>query len=172
MFIAICSLILVLFVKQFTTEKIIDTKEINKSIPLNKLVDAINISITSYGFFNKMFPVFAEMENSTYKNRMLTIFLALLFCLSVYVSFAYLALNIYGSNIEVSIFDQFAKDDDLLTFGVVFLFFIVFISSIPYNFFPGKLCIMNILLEYNKGSFSKALEARVKANKEKQASNQ
>ena len=46
-----------------------------------------------------MFPVFAEMEHSTYKNRMLTVFLALLFTLSVYVSFAYLALNQYGSNI-------------------------------------------------------------------------
>ena len=64
----------------------------------------------------------------------------------------------------VSIFDEFAKDDDLLTYGVSFLFFIVFISSIPYNFFPGKLCIMNILLEYNEQSFSKALKSRKEAN--------
>jgi len=111
-----------------------------------------------------MFPVFAEMENSTYKNRMITVFLALLFTLSVYVSFAYLALNIYGNNIAVSIFENFAKEDDLLTYGVSFLFFIVFISSIPYNFFPGKLCIMNILLEHKKQSFSKALQARKDAN--------
>jgi amino acid permease len=104
MFVAICSLILVLFVKQFTTEGPVDTKPMD-DIPLSKWFDSVNISITSYGFFNKMFPVFAEMEQSTYKNRMLTVFLALLFCFSVYVSFAYLALNIYGNNMAVSIFD-------------------------------------------------------------------
>jgi len=118
-----------------------------------------------------MFPVFAEMENSTYKNRMTTIFLALLFCLSVYVSFAYLALNLYGQNIQISIFDNFAQEDDLLTFGVTFLFFIVFITSIPYNFFPGKMCMCNLLLEHKKQSFSKALEARVRANAERHEHN-
>lgn len=96
MFVAICSLIGVLVIKNMTTDKFIDIKPTDTVIPLNKIADSVNISITSYGFFNKMFPVFAEMEHSTYKNRMLTVFLSLLFCLSVYVSFAYLAMNLYG----------------------------------------------------------------------------
>jgi amino acid permease len=96
MFIAICSLIGVLFIKNFTNDSVLHTETINETIPINKVVDAVNISLTSYGFFNKMFPVFAEMENSSYKNRMMSVFFALLFCLSVYVSFAYLALNLYG----------------------------------------------------------------------------
>lgn len=76
MFIAICSLIGVLAIKNITNDTIVDTSEGELPISNSKLADACNISITSYGFFNKMFPVFSEMENSTYKNRMLTVFLA------------------------------------------------------------------------------------------------
>lgn len=58
-----------------------------------------------------------------------------------------------------------------MTFGVTILFFIVLVSVIPYNFFPGKLFIMNLFLEHNKSSFSKALESRVQANADKHTTN-
>lgn len=76
---------------------------------------------------------------------MLAVFLALLFVFGIYITFAYLALNIYGDAIQVSIFNNFEKESDILTFGVSFLFFIVFISVIPFCFYPGKLCVLNIL---------------------------
>lgn len=48
-----------------------------------------------------------------------------------------------------------------MTYGVQVLFFIVFVCNTPYNFFPGKLSIMNIISEYQQNCFSEALEKRI-----------
>lgn len=85
------------------------------------------------------------MEDSSYPNVMSSILLALLFVFGVYTTFAYLALNIYGNDIKVSIFTNFDGEKGYLTYGIQFLFFIVFVSVIPYNFFPGKICILNMI---------------------------
>jgi len=114
-----------------------------------------------------MLPVFAEMEHKTYKNQMLTVFISLGFCCSVYIIFAYLAINQYGGDIKVSILQNFANEDDYMTFVVQFLFFIVFVSIIPYNMYPGKLCIMNLVQEYKHRCFSRALEQRIRNNAER-----
>ena len=85
------------------------------------------------------------MHNKSYKNGMLSVFLALLFCFSVYALFALLALNIYGSDIKMSIFENFQADPDKMTIGIQVLFVIVFMCNIPYNFYPGKLCVLNFV---------------------------
>ena len=85
------------------------------------------------------------MEDNSYPNAMMCVFLALIFVFSVYTTFGYLALNIYGNEINVSIFTNFSKESGILVYGIQVLFFIVFISVMPYNFFPGKICILNIL---------------------------
>ena len=60
------------------------------------MIDSVNITLTSYGFLLKLFPVYAEMKESNYKNGMLATFYALFFVFSVYSIFALFALRIYG----------------------------------------------------------------------------
>ena len=119
-------------------------KQVEHEYKLENFVDALNISITSYGFLNKVFPVFQEMEDRSYKNRLKAAFFALTFVFGVYATFSYLAIELYGDRIEFSIFSNFSKEDDLMTYGVQFLFFILFVNNIPFNFIPGKFCFINI----------------------------
>jgi len=64
------------------------------------MVDSVNICLTSYGFLLKLFPVYAEMQESNYKNGMQATFYALFFCFSTYSMFSLLALHIYGNEID------------------------------------------------------------------------
>ena len=67
-------------------------KQVEHEYKLDNFVDALNISITSYGYLNKVFPVFQDMESRKYKHRMLAVVLALTFVFSVYATFSYLAI--------------------------------------------------------------------------------
>ena len=98
---------MVLFLKQFDDTK--QSQEITFFVDykFEALIDSVNITLTSYGFVCSLFPIFEEMHDKSYKNGMLSVFLALLFCFSVYALFALLALNIYGSDIKMSIFENF-----------------------------------------------------------------
>ena len=90
LFLAIISLIGVLAIKQSGATQ--EAPPLEKQYQLSNFIDALNIAITSYGYFNKVFPVFQEMEQRTYKHRMIAVLLALTFCFSVYATFAYLAI--------------------------------------------------------------------------------
>ena len=41
------------------------------------------------------------------------------------------------------------------------MFCICFIMALPFNFFPGKLFVLNVLEEYKRQSFSKSLERKL-----------
>ena len=109
------------------------------------MIDSVNICLTSYGFLLKLFPVYAEMQESNYKNGMLATFYALFFCFCIYAIFAFLALRIYGTEIHESIFTNFNNENDLLTLVVNLMFCICFVMALPFNFFPGKLFILNVV---------------------------
>jgi len=52
------------------------------------------------------------MEDGSYTNGMWAVFLSLFFCLITYSMFALLALGIFGTDIKLSIFDNFDKEND------------------------------------------------------------
>ena len=56
---SIVSLIGVLLIKQYNNPK--QHIEPVATIKFNNYVDAFNLTLTSYGFFNKIFPVLCEM---------------------------------------------------------------------------------------------------------------
>lgn len=105
----------------------------------------MNIALTSYGFLPKLFPVYAEMKESNYKNGMLATFYALLFVFGVYSIFAFFALRIYGSEILESIFANFTQENDSLTLVIMLMFCVCIMMAIPFNFLPGKLFILNVI---------------------------
>ena len=102
---SIVSLILVLVIKSYTNEK--KPVEPVPEYKFNNYVDAFNLTLTSYGFFNKLFPVICEMESRTYRDRMIAIGCTLLCVFSFYSSFAYLAINEYGSSMQINILNNF-----------------------------------------------------------------
>lgn len=168
MILAIVSMIAVLLFKQFYDPKAgIDNYSLysNKQYHFDTMFDSINICLASYGFLLKFVPVYAEMKESNYKNGMLATFYALIFVFCVYAMFAFLALRIYGSEIHESILGNFNQENDILTAFVMLIFCICFIMALPFNFFPGKLFILNVIHEYRHQSFSNKLMKQVKHQK-------
>lgn len=124
---------------------------------MEKFIDSINITLTSYGFIINLFPVASQMREQSYKNVMSAVALALCFCFSAYFILAYLAQNLFGSDIQVSLFDNMKKDNGVLSIGVRVLFLVIFLCNIPYLFFPGKMSILNAIQEYRCEAFSAVL---------------
>jgi len=77
---------------------------------MEKFIDAINITLTSYGFIINLFPVASQMREQTDANVKSAVAIALAFCFTSYLILSYLAQNLFGSNIQVSLFDNM-KDD-------------------------------------------------------------
>jgi len=66
---------------------------------MEKFIDAINITLTSYGFIINLFPVASQMREQSTSTVMSAVGLALAFCFSAYLTLSFLAQNLYGSNI-------------------------------------------------------------------------
>lgn len=111
------------------------------------------------------------MKAQTYGNVMSAVFIALCFCFSAYLILALLAQNLFGDNIQVSLFDNMKDDRGILSVGVRVLFLVIFLCNIPYLFFPGKMSILNALQEWRFQVFSRVLEANIK-HKEKMLAKQ
>jgi amino acid permease len=132
-----------------------------------KFIDAINITITSYGFVINLFPIQSQMKDKRQSSVLLAVLLALVFCVFSYSLLTKLAINIYGEqNIQQSIFDNLKQDSGLLSVGIRGIFLIIFICNIPYLFYPGKLSVLNILQEYRFRCFSKSLERATNLDQE------
>jgi len=139
-------MIAVLLLKQFYDPRAGgDNLHLYSEYNFDNMVDSVNICLCSYGFLLKLFPVYAEMQESNYKNGMLATFYALFFCFSTYSIFSLLALQIYGDEINQTIFKNFSSENDLLTLFLMLMFCICFIMGLPFNFFSGKLFILNVI---------------------------
>lgn len=163
LFVGVLTLLAILAIKQFEERAPgANTIIVKKGFELESVIDAINITLTSYGFIINLFPIASQMKEQTYGNVMSAIFIALSFCFSAYLILALLAQNLFGSNIQVSLFDNMKDDRGILSVGVRCLFLVIFLCNIPYLFFPGKMSILNALQEYRFHVFSKVLESNIK----------
>ena len=127
---------------------------------MEKIIDSMNITLTSYGFVINLFPIAQTLRQKTKTNIMKAVFLALCFCFSSYMILTKLAINIYGAkNIQQSIFENLKEDNtNLMSIGIRILFLVIFLCNIPYLFYPGKLSVLNALQEYRLRCFSSAIE--------------
>jgi len=162
LFVGVLTLLAILAIKQFEERAPGANVVIQKKLELEGFIDAINITLTSYGFIINLFPIASQMKEQSYNNVMSSIFIALCFCFSAYLILALLAQNLFGSNIQVSLFDNMKDDRGILSVGVRCLFLIIFLCNIPYLFFPGKMSILNALQEFRFNVFSKVLEQNIK----------
>jgi len=146
LFVGVITLLSVLCIKQFEPHKapVVDlTKQ--ETFKLENCIDSINITLTSYGFIVNLFPVAQQMREYTYPNVMKAVWIALCFCFCSYLILSYLAQNLFGTEIEMSLFDNLKEDSGVLSVGIRLLFLIIFLCNIPYLFFPGKISILNAL---------------------------
>lgn len=144
--------------------KVIDEHPLkNQNRFLEKVVDSINITLTSYGFIINLFPITSQLKEYNNVNIMKSVFMALVFCFGSYIILSVLAMNLYGeNNIHQSIFDNMKNDkQNPLTIGIRLLFLVIFCCNIPYLFYPAKLSILNALQEYRIKCFSKAIEKSI-----------
>jgi amino acid permease len=125
------------------------------------VVDCINITLTSYGFIINLFPISRQLKEYNNANIIKAVLIALTFCFLVYISLTVLAMNLYGTHIQQSIFDNMRSDKGVLTKGVRLLFLLIFCCNIPYLFYPAKLSILNALQEYRLKCFSRAIEKKI-----------
>jgi amino acid permease len=133
---------------------------------MEKIIDSVNITLTSYGFIINLFPIAQTLKHKTKANVMKSVFIALCFCFSSYFILTKLAINIYGvHNIKQSIFENLKEDSSLMSIGIRMLFLVIFLCNIPYLFYPGKLSVLNALQEYRLRCFSSAIENTIALKK-------
>lgn len=157
LFIGVVTLLVFLIIKNVQQEGESKVNTRSPEFSYEKWMDSINITLTSYGFIINLFPIAQQMREQNYENVMKAVGIALIFCFSAYLTLSILAQNIYGNNIEINLFDNMKDDSGVLSIGIRILFLIIFLSNIPYLFFPAKMSILNALQEYRFGVFSKVL---------------
>lgn len=127
-----------------------------------KIVDSVNILLTSYGFVINLFPISQQLEVSSNANVLKSVLLALGFCFTSYLILTQLCINLFGEqNIQQSIFDNLKEDHSILSIGTRALFLVIFLCNIPYLFFPGKMSIINALQEYRVRCISQKISKQI-----------
>lgn len=93
---------------------------------------------------------------------MLSVILALGFCFTSYMILTMLVVNVYGEqNIEKNLFDNLTGESNMLSVGIRLIFMIIFLNNIPFLFYPGKLSVLNAMMEYRVNYFSKVLKSKI-----------
>lgn len=156
MFIGICTLLLVFFLKIFTNDSAVSNlsfthlihKAFFKEFEIENVFDCINISVTSYGFILNFFPIYSSMRHRTNNNASLAVTLALAFVFFSYTFFSFVAFLYFGININPNIFENLKNDNGFMSVAIRILFLIIFTCNIPFAFLAGKECCLIVIMEY------------------------
>ncbi len=80
----------------------------------------------------------------------------------VYIIVAFLSIYMYGSDLESNVLDNVKTHQGEWTALILAIVFLVVIGChIPFIFFGGKDCFLNLFNEVTKRSISKALERKL-----------
>ena len=83
----------------------------------------------------------------------------------VYLTIAFSAIYLFGSNILGNFLDNMAKDKIWIGYLLQFFYLVLIACHTPYVFFAGKECFLVIVDEIHRRTLSKSLDAR--RNREK-----
>eukprot|EP00347_Sterkiella_histriomuscorum_P001964 403369990 len=134
------------------------------------IVDAINIILTAYGFVMNFYPTFSQLDKKTNTNGYAASIIALLFSFIVYMLFSILASEIYGENIQPTLFDNLQYETNVASYFIRVIFLAIFICNMPFAFLPGKECLLSMIEEYRNNTISKQIAHSIKI-KQQQDSN-
>jgi hypothetical protein len=114
----------------------------------------MNIVLASYGFVINFFPTYASIRNRNNSKGILATAMALIFCLVAYLFFSVMAIECYGMDLNPSIFENIKEDNDAISIILLSFFLLIFLSNIPFVFYPGKECFLMFLLELRERRIS------------------
>jgi len=157
LFVGIGSLLLIFLLKSFDNK---NKPTRNYNCNIENIVNSINVTITTYGFIINLFPITEGMKDKSSTNVMKAVALALFFCFATYLVLTLCCLQIYGSSIDINLFQNIVEDKNWLSYLVRLIFLVIFFTNIPFVFYPGKLSVVNIIAEYQDHYFSSKLEHR------------
>ena len=101
--------------------------------------------MASYGFVLVLFPVRNSMKKSERGKITISLTLALSFVFTLYLMLSLAASSYFGTqNIMTNIFDNFAKESDLVSKVILYLFLVIFLC-IPFVFFAGKIALIAMI---------------------------
>lgn len=110
LFIGIIMLLVVLYVMPKSEQAQIQQERTGDFT--ERIVDCINITLTSYGFIINLFPISKQLKVYNNTNIMKSVLMALIFCFGAYITLTVFAINLYGeNNIKESIFDNMQQDE-------------------------------------------------------------
>ena len=102
--------------------------------------------MASYGFVLVLFPVRNSMKKSERGKITISLTLALSFVFTLYLMLSLAASSYFGTqNIMTNIFDNFAKESDLVSKVILYLFLVIFLCNIPFVFFAGKIALIAMI---------------------------
>lgn len=103
-----------------------------------------------------------EVSKQDYTTCMKSIAGGLSFVFISYTVLTFMAIRIYGeSGIKQSILDNFAADSNMESVLLRLIFLVIFLCNIPYLFYPGKSCLLSLVMEYRYSLFSQNLKQEV-----------
>ena len=112
-------------------------------------------------------PVFDKLkpELRSPANGRLTVILALMFVGFFYVSFGELSISYFGAvNIEQNVFTNFGREHELLSTMILLWFIVIFLCSLPFNFHPLKVSVLNLIGEFRSRKITNELDEIFKLN--------
>lgn len=131
------------------------------------LLDSFNISVSSYGFMLNFTPVFDKLkpELRSPSNGRLAVILALMFVGFAYISFGELSIAYFGAvNVEQNVFTNFGREHEWLSVIILLWFIVIFLCSLPFNFHPLKVCVLNLIGEFRSRKITNELDEIFKMN--------
>ncbi len=106
LFVGVISLV-VIFIVKVLFKNSLDHGSVDQTSAVytkGSVIDSVSIIVSAYGFILNFFPVYVSIEGRNNKKALQSTSMALLFCLLIYVSFSYLAVETYGTNLNPNIF--------------------------------------------------------------------
>ena len=84
-----------------------------KTVSLESYIDALNISIASFGFVLTLFPVYNSMKRAKRREFKVSLLVALALVFSLYLALSVSSILYFGQeNVMPSIFDNFSDKTD------------------------------------------------------------
>lgn len=133
--------------EQTTSEGEISAAEADTSTNfLMKLMDSVNIAVTSQGFVIALFPIYTSMARDARPRFMFSVSAGLLFTFSCYTYLSFISIAYFGEeNIEPSIFQNIKHEQGIASILLRCVFLLIFFCNIPFVFFAGKIALMAII---------------------------
>ncbi len=101
------------------------------------------------------------MAKKNNKNAMVSVAWAIFISMGIYCTLAVLSIYMFGSSISSNVMDNIDAEVGWESLVLRVAFLIVIACHIPFIFFAGKECFLNMYFELTRRSISKALDKKL-----------